>query len=573
MSPRNRPWKFLRADGTLPPIAGGAPTETEEKPVLAQLHDRRTALLDEIQPLLDEREAVRTAFEERRSAEAEADQPTAEERTQFAADEEQFNERLSGLMSDLDSLDARIAQHETVERSREAAQAASVGTGTAVSITHEPHTYRRDNRHYRSYFLDLACSQLPQARERMHMEGYDERLQRHAKETAEYVTRSKAQREVRAQSELEDAEAATRSRRGIAGGLDESPFHRSQWSQSDGLDEQRAPSRVPGQGGYGVPPLWLIDDYIRGLRPGRVAAALCRNVPLPEGTDSINIPKLLTKTKTGIQTADSAPVVSQDFTDTFVQGNVKTIAGQSDVPIQLVEQSPGQILDDVIMTDLEADYNQQVDIQVIQGNGSGGPLSGGQVFGLYPATNWGATGVTWTAASPTVAGFFQIMGAMMSRTAYNRFSLQDFQYLVHPRRAGWWVTGTDSTSRPIVSSTGFDPYNPQALEASVLPFEGRVANLPYGPALYMDANVPITDSSGTPGGGTADVAFGAIWDDVWLFEGDLRTRVLAEVLSGTLELRYQVYGYLSLISRYGPSITIATGSGFAAPQTVDGTLY
>lgn len=71
----------------------------------------------------------------------------------------------------------------------------------------------------------------------------------------------------------------------------------------------------------------MIEDYIPGLRPGRVAAGMARNVPLPEGTDSINIPKLATKTLTAIQTADAAPVASQDFTDTFVQANVKTIAG------------------------------------------------------------------------------------------------------------------------------------------------------------------------------------------------------------------------------------------------------
>lgn len=571
MSPRNRPWKFLRADGTLPPIAGADPV-TDEKPVLVQLHDRRTALLDEIQPLLDEREAVRTAFEERRSAEAEADQPTAEERTQFAADEEQFNEWLSGLMSDLDSLDARIAQHETVERSREAAQAASVGTGTAVSITHEPHTYRRDNQRQRSYFMDLAAATVPEARALPRSDGYQERLQRHAKEMEEVVTRAKAKRELRAQKALEDGETEIRSRYQLRGGLDESPFHRSRWSETDGLEE-RAPSRAPGSGGYSVPPLWMVQDLIPGLRPGRVATELCRNVPLPEGTDSINIPKLSTLTKTGIQTADSAPVVSRDFTDTFVQANVKTIAGQEDVPIQLIEQSPGQILDSALMTDLHADYDQQADLQVIQGNGSGGPLSGGQMFGLYPATNWGATGVTWTAASPTVAGFFQVLGAMMSKTAYNRFSLVDFQYLFHPRRAGWWLTGTDTVGRPLVSQLGFNPYNPQALEQSMLPFEGRVADLPFGPAAYMDANVPITDSSGTPGGGTADIALACIWDDIWFFEGDLRTRVLSEVLSGTLELRFQVFNYVALLSRYGPSITIGTGTGFAAPQTVDGTAY
>lgn len=249
MSANKSPSRFKRADGTLPPIAGGDETATEERSVLAQLQERRKSLLEQIEPLLAEREAVRVAFDERRGQEKEEDQPTADERSQFAADEEAFNERLQGLMSDLDGLDERIKQHETVERSRSAAQAASVGTGTSVSIVHEPHTYRRDNQRSRSYWMDLAAATVPEARALPRTDGYQERLQRHAREMEEVVTRSKASRELRAQKAIEEGEAATRSRYGVRGGLDESPFHRSKWSESDGLDEQRAPSRVPGQGG------------------------------------------------------------------------------------------------------------------------------------------------------------------------------------------------------------------------------------------------------------------------------------------------------------------------------------
>ena len=84
-----------------------------------------------------------------------------------------------------------------------------------------------------------------------------------------------------------------------------------------------------------MPPLWLITDYIPALRAGRVAADLCRQMDLPPGTDSINIPKIKVPTKVAPQTADAAAVASQDFTDTSVQANVKTLAGQEDVAIQL----------------------------------------------------------------------------------------------------------------------------------------------------------------------------------------------------------------------------------------------
>jgi hypothetical protein len=52
-------------------------------------------------------------------------------------------------------------------------------------------------------------------------------------------------------------------------------------------------------------------------------------------------------------------------------------------------------------------------------------------------------------------------------------------------------------------------------------------------------------------GGTNDLALGAHWDDLWLFEGQVRTRVLSEVLSGTLQVRFQVYNYVAFLARYG----------------------
>ena len=48
---------------------------------------------------------------------------------------------------------------------------------------------------------------------------------------------------------------------------------------------------------------------------------------LPTGTDSINIPKVATGTAVGYQQANNTGVVTQDWTDTVITANVKTIAG------------------------------------------------------------------------------------------------------------------------------------------------------------------------------------------------------------------------------------------------------
>lgn len=104
--------------------------------------------------------------------------------------------------------------------------------------------------------------------------------------------------------------------------------------------EYRDLSRTDGQGGYAVPPAWLMTQYIELVRAGRAFANVVTNQPLPAGTDSINIPRVLTGTATGVQNGDNTNVVEQDLTDSFVNAPVRTVAGQQDLAIQLIEQSP-----------------------------------------------------------------------------------------------------------------------------------------------------------------------------------------------------------------------------------------
>lgn len=521
--------------------------------------------------------------------------PTDEEARQFNASHAERRTAINSQMDRLAELDESIGQQQRLSNSLEVAHRASVGIDfSKITRQTEAMTYRRDNQNQYSYFLDLAAMQNMEVRSTPdpRLEGFRDRLDRHAKEMADALPARWSARKAQAEQRVEQAENATRSRMGISeGGFEVSPFERQAHMRSlapeAGADpaEFRAPSRIVGQGGYAIPPLWLINEYIPALRPGRVAAGLCRQMPLPEGTDSINIPRLLTPTLTGIQTADAAPVVSRDFSDTFQQANVKTVAGQEDVPIQLIEQSPGQILDRVLMTDLIADYNKQVDLQVVQGSGVGAPLSGGQVVGIYPASNWGATTVSINNLGGSVgfgggtlgvtqqAEFFQFLGAMASKTSYSRFNLTNFNFLMHPRRHFWSVTGLDGLGRPLgIDGAPYGPMNAQEVEIDPAPYEGYAGRLPYGPSVYIDANVPITDNGSGAAGGTNDVVVGAIWDDLWLFEGDLRTRVLTEVLSGTLELRFQVYAYIAFLARYGVSISLGFGAPLGQPFTFSGSV-
>ncbi len=50
-----------------------------------------------------------------------------------------------------------------------------------------------------------------------------------------------------------------------------------------------------------------------------------------------------------------------------------------------------------------------------------------------------------------------------------------------------------------------------------------------------------------------------------LYESGIRTRVLPEVLSGTLTVRLQVWGYVALATRQAKSIAVITGTGLVTP--------
>jgi len=68
---------------------------------------------------------------------------------------------------------------------------------------------------------------------------------------------------------------------------------RSIRARGGSFEKRVNPNRTDGQGGYFVPPLWLVDEFVAYLRAGRTTANLPMQLDLPTGTDSINLPKVL----------------------------------------------------------------------------------------------------------------------------------------------------------------------------------------------------------------------------------------------------------------------------------------
>jgi len=239
--------------------------------------------------------------------------------------------------------------------------------------------------------------------------------------------------------------------------------HAEQVVDHPAFQEHRDLSRVDGQGGYAVPPAWLMNEYVELARPGRAFANVCQRQPLPGGTDSINIPKILTGTAVGVQTADNQPVVDVDLADTFINAPVRTISGQQAVAIQLIDQSP-IAFDDLVFRDLVAAHAAQTDQQVIGGSGANGQVLGIQ---LTP-------GITTIAAS--AIDIQHVYGAIANavQTIHSTRFLPPEVIVMHPRRWGWFLSLLDASQRPLFLGTANAPMNVAGVLRRCLPTDRRV---------------------------------------------------------------------------------------------------
>jgi HK97 family phage major capsid protein len=314
-------------------------------------------------------------------------------------------------------------------------------------------------------------------------------------------------------------------------------------------NENRAtPSRVDGNGGYFVPPLWQIDKYVPYLRAGRTTANLFDNQDLPGGTDVISIPKVKTGTLVGYQ-ADNGAVTSQDITDDVVTGPVRTFAGQEDVPVQLLEQSPINF-DELLWKDLTSSYNQQVDVGCLYGTGTGLQIKGlTQIAGL--------NAITFTSGAPTAQLLLPILAQAASQIARQRFA-PPTAFVWHPAVWYWFTSQLDTTGRPLVNASDTGGMNSIAVydEAASEGLAGRVGSVP----IYVDANVQTTI------GGNQCGIYAAKFDDLTLYEGAVRTNAYQQVLSGTLQVRIQLYNFVAtIVDRYPTTVSTVNGTGLVFP--------
>jgi HK97 family phage major capsid protein len=312
-----------------------------------------------------------------------------------------------------------------------------------------------------------------------------------------------------------------------------------------------------------VPPAWLLNLYQPGLRASRrVAANLCTQMALPQGTDSINIPRISTNPTVAAQTADNATVNEVDTVSATVNAPVQTFAGQNDVAIQVLEQSPlAGGFDQLIFSELMADLDRYVDTQVINGQGSSG-----QVQGIVEITIAGSNKVAYTDGSPTVPELFPNFGKVLSLTSTARKD-QVTAFVMHPRRWYWLTSQVDSANRAYVVPTANGPTNAYGVQSDGGIAEGPVGQI-LGVPVYLDPNIPVLLTNGAGAAGTEDIIIAGRWSDAILMESTVRTRILPEVLSGTLTTRLQVYEFAAFTCERagGTSFGSIYDTGMAAPS-------
>lgn len=323
--------------------------------------------------------------------------------------------------------------------------------------------------------------------------------------------------------------------------------------------ESRDISRTDTAGGDFVPPIYLINEYAEFARAARVTADLATTMALPVGTDSINIPAVTTGTQVGFQSADNGSTTTRDMVTSTVTAPVRTISGYENVSIQLVEQSPlAGGLDRLVFGDLMKDYALQLNTAVTgNGDGTSGTLRGFVNLGT-DTTNGIPT--TWTETTPTAVNGLQSISKAISKVVTNRYQAVE-AIVMHPSMWYWFASATDGASRPIIVPTGAGPFNANGVVTAPGAPAGLVGTI-HGVPVYVDATLPKNFGAAT---NQSPILVGK-FSDSYLFESGVKTRVLPDVLSANLTVRFQVYGYMALAHRYAKSVSAITGTGTVAPS-------
>ena len=313
------------------------------------------------------------------------------------------------------------------------------------------------------------------------------------------------------------------------------------------LERRSGATRTAGEGGDFSPPAWLIDRFVHSPRAGAPLAALMTQLPLPPGGQSVNVPRFAAGkgAGTGVQTADAASVTGRDPAEGTLKAQIQTIAAVLDASLQLVDQSPVPF-DETFGADLREDMLTQLDGQLLLGGGSSGQIDGVIPGGTFSAANHlllqstnNAAGQSWATGGSSIAASAHQMTAQLYAKLARARGLPPTHWLVSPDVWAIICGSGDGQDRPLV-----------------LPGQGKTL---HGLPVIEDANIvstfggatapSITTSAGVVSPTDGDGAYAPLllgrWEDLIYFVSEPRVQVMPDILSGTLQVRYQVRQYVA----------------------------
>ncbi len=323
------------------------------------------------------------------------------------------------------------------------------------------------------------------------------------------------------------------------------------------VDRPELMSRASSTGSVSgfVPPMYLTELWAELARAGRPVANLCMKMPLPDVGMTVNIPRVTTGTSVAVQTAENAALATQDIDDTLLTVNVNTVAGYTDVSRQAVERGIG--VEQLVLSDLAADYNAKLDTQVINGTGSSG-----QHLGILGVS--GTTAVTYTDASPTVPELWPKLADMVRQIVSQRYTGAT-AVVMTPLAWGWLLAATDTAGRPLIDASA-NGSGQNTMGTSATPVYDGAAGTVFGVPVFLSGNIPANLGAGT--NETRIIA--ADFRDLMLFEDNGGAPVQLRFdapLSSTLGVRLLAYGYSAFAGGRQPkAISILGGTGLILPS-------
>ena len=327
-------------------------------------------------------------------------------------------------------------------------------------------------------------------------------------------------------------------------------------------DEKRAlgnTNTAGGSGGEFAPPAWLVNEYIELVRPGRVTAELYNHNPVPSGVSSISIPKITGGTAIGEQATQNTALTSQDMTSSFVSTGFSTLGGTQVVSQQLLDQTALDF-DRVIMRDLAAEYAKQVGVNTLSGAGTGAS-NNAVVNGLLTAPIAAGNQIAWTEATPTVKGIYGALAQAINAVEGGRLQAPT-AIVMHPRRYWWLASKSDGNGRPLMvpSSQAMNAIGVGGPQPSAPGFKGvELLGLP----VYVDPLIPTNVGAGT----NQDTIIVAKFDDLELYESDLRVEAFREPFASSVGVLFRAYSYIgAIVNRHLESIATITGTGAVTPS-------